>query len=175
MPTALIKISLSIGTVWWGCSLSTDIFSRSNESVGRQQKPWYIRAETGRTHVHTWKGSFFHDKVQIFTVKGPVITDMRSSASIINSSFRLIDLVDWPETQTTIKITHLTLKLASKICSRRHFDFWNFFQRKEVHVLTFHVNHLLGRWFTWNVKTYFLLKKKKMPSAAVVIGTLRVI
>ena len=48
------------------------------------------------------------------------------------------------------------------------------FQRKEV--LTFCVNHLPSRWFTWNVKTSFLWKKKKknLLSAAVVIGVLRI-
>ena len=95
----------------------------------------------------------------------------------------------WP-----LWIPYLILKAPSKICSRRHSIFFFFYfsvktnldiscessakQRKQV--LTFHVNHLLGRWFTWNVKTCFLWKKKKnkkikkMLSAAVVIGALRV-
>ena len=37
--------------------------------------------------------------------------------------------------------------------------FFFFFQRKQV--LIFHVNRLLGRQFTWNVKTCFLWKIKK--------------
>ena len=72
----------------------------------------------------------------------------------------------------------LTLKVPSKICSRRQlFLFFLIFQRKQV--LIFHVNRLLlGRRFTWNIKTCFLwkIKKKysKMSSAAVMIGALRV-
>ena len=50
--------------------------------------------------------------------------------------------------------------MPSKICSWWHFKisifFFFIFQRKQV--LMFHVNHLLGRWFTWNVKTCFLWK-----------------
>ena len=56
----------------------------------------------------------------------------------------------------------LTLKAPSNICSRRDsksFLFFFIFQRKQV--LTFHVNHLPSRWFSWNVKTCFLWKKKK--------------
>ena len=49
---------------------------------------------------------------------------------------------------------------AGKICSRRHLIlFFLIFQRKQV--LIFHVNHLLGRRFTWNIKTCFLWKIKK--------------
>ena len=50
-------------------------------------------------------------------------------------------------------------------CSRWHFFFFFFFffffifYRKSA--LIFHVNHLLGRQLTWNVKTYFLRKIKK--------------
>ena len=42
--------------------------------------------------------------------------------------------------------------------------------------MTFHVNHQLGWWLTWNVKTLFSEKKKKVKlfSTAVVIVTLRV-
>ena len=58
------------------------------------------------------------------------------------------------------KLFPLTLKVPSKICSRQHSNnFFFIFQRKQV--LTFHVNCLLGRQFTWNVKTCFLCKKKK--------------
>ena len=53
----------------------------------------------------------------------------------------------------------LTLKMPSKICSRQHFILL-FFQRKQV--LIFRVNHLLlGRRFTWNIKTCFIWKNKK--------------
>ena len=56
----------------------------------------------------------------------------------------------------------LTLKAPRKIWSRRHFKFYIFFffifQRK---VLTFHVNRLLSRRFTWKVKTCFLWKIRK--------------
>ena len=34
------------------------------------------------------------------------------------------------------------------------------FQRKWD--LNFHVNHLLGRWFTWNIKSYFLWKISRL-------------
>ena len=42
--------------------------------------------------------------------------------------------------------------------------------------LAFHVNRLLGRRFTWNVKIHFLwkIKKTKMSSAAVVVGAFMV-
>ena len=48
------------------------------------------------------------------------------------------------------------------------------FQRKEV--LTFHVNHLPSRWFTWSFKTYFLWKinKKKCSMLQILLDTLRV-
>ena len=72
----------------------------------------------------------------------------------------------------------LSLKVPSKICSRRYSNFFFFFfifQRKQV--LTFHMNCLPSRQFTWNVKACFLWKKKKkkkkMSSVAVVIGALR--
>ena len=71
----------------------------------------------------------------------------------------------------------LNLKGPSKISSRWHFIFiFLIFQSKQV--LIFHVNRLPSRWFTWNIKTCFLWKIKKiyfkMSSAAVVIGALRV-
>ena len=55
------------------------------------------------------------------------------------------------------------------------FYFFFIFQRKQV--LTFHVNHLPGRWFTWNVKMCFLWKKKKKNEChllQILFGTLRV-
>ena len=151
MPTALIKISLSIRTVWRWCSLSIDIFCRTNESVGRQQKSWYIQAETGRPHVHTWKGSNIYRK-----------RSCNNGHEEFSKYYQLIIQADRPcwlawNTDNNKNYSFNT-KLASKICSRRHFNFLNFFQRKEV--LTFHVNRLLGRWFTWHAKTYFLWKKK---------------
>ena len=59
----------------------------------------------------------------------------------------------------------LTLKGPSRICSRWHSNFFFFFfHRKQV--LTFHVNHLPSRHFTWNFKTCFLwkIKKKKIEA-----------
>ena len=53
----------------------------------------------------------------------------------------------------------LTLKAPITTEQTTIFFFFFFFQRKQV--LTFHVNHLLGRRFTWNVKTCFLWKMKK--------------
>ena len=46
------------------------------------------------------------------------------------------------------------------------FFFFSMFQRKQI--LKFHVNRLLGRWFTWSVKTCFLwkIKKKSRMSSA---------
>ena len=46
--------------------------------------------------------------------------------------------------------------MAKQNCSRRHSNFFFVFLRKQV--LTYHVNHLPSRWFTWNVRTYFLWK-----------------
>ena len=58
-------------------------------------------------------------------------------------------------------LIYLNPQCANHNCSRRQFllFFYLGFQIKQV--LTFHVNHLLGRWFTWNVKTCFLWKIKK--------------
>ena len=58
---------------------------------------------------------------------------------------------------TTLLFLALTLKVPTQLKQTTIFFF--IFQRKQV--LTFHVNHLLGRWFTWNVKTCFLWKIKK--------------
>ena len=55
------------------------------------------------------------------------------------------------------------LTLKAPITTAAYDIFLNFFfifQRKQV--LTFHVSCLLGRQFTWNVKTCFLWKKKKL-------------
>ena len=40
------------------------------------------------------------------------------------------------------------------------FSEWHLAGASVCYVLTFHVNHLLSRWFTWNVKTCFLWKIK---------------
>ena len=70
---------------------------------------------------------------------------------------------------------NLNLKVPITSAANDIFFFF-FFQRKQV--LTFHVNHLLGRWFTWNVKTWFLwkIKKKKFECRLlqILLGTLRV-
>ena len=54
----------------------------------------------------------------------------------------------------------LTLNAPVTTAADNNFLFFIFFfQRKQV--WTFHVNHLLSRWFTWNIKTCFLWKIKK--------------
>ena len=73
-----------------------------------------------------------------------------------------------------IRCHHLTLKAPSKICSRRHSKKKNIFQRKQV--LTFHVNRLPSRDSHEMSGLVFPEKQqqRKMSSAAVVIGALRV-
>ena len=69
----------------------------------------------------------------------------------------------------------LALEAPTKIVMDNILIFWFIFQRKEG--LTFHVNFLLGRQFTWNVKLHFseeIKIKNGMLSADVVIGARRV-
>ena len=70
------------------------------------------------------------------------------------------------------KILKQSFRMSSAaVVIRWHFKSELFISHIFKQGLTFHVNHLSGRWFTWNVKPYFLWK---MSSAAVVISTLRV-
>ena len=88
------------------------------------------------------------------------------------SSQNLIHLW-WSYSELSQQLTILTLKAPSKICSRWHSIFFFYFSEKTV--LIFHVNHL-PRQKTIHMKCQdlFSLIKKKLSSAADVIGTLRV-
>ena len=57
------------------------------------------------------------------------------------------------------KQTILALKVLSKIVADNILDLFALFFR-ESKIWYFHVNHLLGRQFTWNVKPYFSLKEE---------------
>ena len=61
------------------------------------------------------------------------------------------------------------LALANHNCRLWLFLFFVFLRKW---VLTFHVNHLPCGWFTWNVKTYFLWKKKSRM-LQILLGALR--
>ena len=77
------------------------------------------------------------------------------------------------KTITSLSSTEfLTLEVPIAAAADNIFIFLFF----RVNKTTFHVNHLLGRPFTWNVKSYFHWKKKKnrMLSSANLHGTLRV-
>ena len=60
------------------------------------------------------------------------------------------------------------------LCENILIYFLLFFRENKT---TFHVNHLPGRWFTWNVKSYFLWKIitwLRMSSATILFGVLRI-
>ena len=67
-------------------------------------------------------------------------------------------VIFWSEKKT--KKTLSTLKAPIMTIAEDNLIFFLIFQRKQV--LTFHVNRLLGRLFTWKVKTCFLWKMKKI-------------
>ena len=71
----------------------------------------------------------------------------------------------------------LTLKAPVITAADHNFLFIYFFIFQRKQVLTFHVNHLPSRWFTWKVKTYFLWKIKKKFECCLqqsLLGALRV-
>ena len=72
--------------------------------------------------------------------------------------------------------SYLSLKVPNKNCSRWHFKFL-LLSFKKNKAWFFHVNPLLSRGFTWNIKSYFLWKTMKkylwMSSTAVLIGAWR--
>ena len=69
-------------------------------------------------------------------------------------------------------------KRAYHNCNRWYFDFFFFLIFSKKINLIFCVNHLHSRQFTWNFKSYFLLKrirrKIRMSSAKILVGSLRV-